>query len=768
MRKTAAISNRTVRLACLALGSLMLPSAAANAQNLDYKTAWVGNTFSGAAYTTIGGFIANKHVQLNVSDMCVDADGTLFTNSFWDEGGAEAGIYKNGDQVGHCIGMSHGWGRMAGFAIAADNAYVYADMTQNGDDGGDGGVRKNSNGLPVFPARGTQWYCIRRFHKNGTSAPFPTGYGDWSDMMILNTCTVNNNRYPDANAKGLAVHNGLLYVSDPYRSRISVYDLKALTGTPLRSFPVPSPGKIVFDASSHLWVLQGSQSAKLLCYSEDGHPLQKQILFKPGMVPAALAYNSASRRIMVADQGPEQNIKLYDPEHLSGVPTRAESTFGHSGGIHSGINGKVGPLKFFDPAGVGADKAGNIYVANTISSGGGPGISLESYTPYGKQNWALKCLEFVTCDDADPKNETDVYSSFKRYSVEYTKSGTANWSFAGFTQDRFKYPDDPRRHADFSGGVWVRWIHGIKYLFVTQQMGHEICVLRFNPESDGEIGIPYAYITGRYQSPAKDGWPAGQPGTAAKSTEWIWCDTNGNGKIDPGEYSYPAANSADIYDAGWGLWVDKHGDIWQCGHGHIRHFKMQLNSKGRPVWDYQPGHVELLNPPALPNGAQWKHGVNADNDDMDRIEYQSDSDTMYISGFTTDYPDNTNGEWGSVGRVVYRYDHWNGERTIHAGYPIVLPWGEKGSLTTKSMTVAGDYLFAVEARDPEVVHAYNVNTGKEAGTMQPGAEVGKRSGWVDANYGLRAYVRQNGEYLIFAEEDLYEKAIIYRWTPPKQ
>jgi len=45
--------------------------------------------------------------------MYVAPDGTIYTNSEWDEGGREAGIYKDGDVIGMLSEM-HGWGRLGG------------------------------------------------------------------------------------------------------------------------------------------------------------------------------------------------------------------------------------------------------------------------------------------------------------------------------------------------------------------------------------------------------------------------------------------------------------------------------------------------------------------------------------------------------------------------------------------------------------------------------------------------------------------------------
>ena len=60
--------------------------------------------------------------------------------------------------------------------------------------------------------------------------------------------------------------------------------------------------------------------------------------------------------------------------------------------------------------------------------------------------------------------------------------------------------------------------------------------------------------------------------------------------------------------------------------------------------------------------------------------------------------------------------------------------------------------------DPDV-------NGKEVGVMSPGTEVGKASGWVDVPFGISAFKRENGEYLVFVEEDARGKVLMYRWKP---
>src|SRR5689334_21585187 len=93
---------------------LALPLLAAQARAaLTYSVSWLGNSFPGA----------EKWVQQDIHALCVAADGTVYTNAGWDEGGREVGIYKDGDVIGRA-GHTHGRGFNGGEAIALNGRYV--------------------------------------------------------------------------------------------------------------------------------------------------------------------------------------------------------------------------------------------------------------------------------------------------------------------------------------------------------------------------------------------------------------------------------------------------------------------------------------------------------------------------------------------------------------------------------------------------------------------------------------------------------------------
>jgi hypothetical protein len=127
-------------VAALSVTSTPLP-------NISYKTSWIGNTFGGGS----------KWVQIQIAAMYVGNDGTVYTNSVWDEAGREAGIYKDGDAIGKASNL-HGWGRTGGEAVTANSKYLYIAMTQGAID---------RMVLQDYPPSKTNWYCVRRYNLSG-------------------------------------------------------------------------------------------------------------------------------------------------------------------------------------------------------------------------------------------------------------------------------------------------------------------------------------------------------------------------------------------------------------------------------------------------------------------------------------------------------------------------------------------------------------------------------------------------------------------------
>ncbi len=672
-----------------------------------YQTSWIGNSIGSG----------NLRIQNNIEAMYVSPDGTVYTNSHWDEAGTEAGIYKDGKII-NALGDTHGWGRSGGKAVTANSKYIYIAMTQ----GSSGNTKED------YPAAGTAWHCVRRYDLSGKPAPFPEGRGWDKSMLIVSSKN---------EVTGLVIIGSELYVSDFATNRIRVYDTETMKE--LRSFSVVNPGAIAVDKQKNLWIIQnknGSNPAKILYYSPSGKQVAKKIT--DIVEPTAIAIDPQGK-LLVAENGSRQQILIYD---IKDQPLQVGS-FGCKNGIYTGVPGEIRDLKLYGLTGVGTDAAGNIYInSNGFNKSG---TDLRKFAPSGKLLWRSLGLIFVDNADADPKTDgVDLFTKQEQYQMDYSKPAGKQWTYKAYTLNPFKYPQDPRLHTS-PDATFVRRIQGKPFLFLTDMYSSFLQIYRFNPTTDGKVAIPAGMFVGTNgaDKPFLNGnWPPYQP----EKGEWIWRDSNGNGRFESNEYD----TSKDYPHIG-GWWVDSKGDVWkalrtQDGIG-IRHYPLKgIDAKGNPIYSYNS--MEKQTTPQIFN-------------DLRRIEYFPQTDTMYLSGFTADHPafgDDT----GVVGSEIARFDNWSkGNRTPR--WRAVIPYDTTGKreVSTAAMSVAGDYVFAVTVKTAEV-YVYNATTGVEVQKLKPGPEVGSESGWIDIPYGIRAFRRSNGEYLVFVEENWKGKVIMYR------
>lgn len=677
------------------------PAASSNR----YTTSWIGNSFGGG----------DKWVQIQISGMYVAPDGTIYTNSEWDEAGREVGIYRNGDVIGKAEDL-HGWGRSGGVAITANNKYIYVAMEQSGID-------QKKDG---FPPKGTNWYCVRRYDLTGKTAPFPNGKGWDKSMLIVSQ---------KDELTGLATVGRELFVSDNAANKVRVYNTETMEE--LRSFNLVKPGNIAVDKAGNLWIIRDNQ---VVNYSKQGKQL-------PGVIsqldkPSAVAVDNRGR-LLIAENGKSQQIFIYD---IRNKP-KLIGTFGTKGGIYAGIPGVVKDLKFYGISGVGTDNWGNIYVSNDGFNRSG--VDLRSFSASGKLQWKLLGLQFVDNADVDPAtNGLNVYTKNERFAMDYSKPPGKEATYKGYTLNAFKYPQDPRLHTS-PDAPFVRNIQGKTFLYLTDMYGGKLQIYRFNKQTDGEIAIPSGMFVGTHPE-GKPALGSNYPPFQPSKGEWIWRDKNGNGKFESNEYD----KSEDYpYIGGW--WVDSKGDVWktlrtQDGVG-IRHFPLQgLDKNGNPIYSYSK--MEKISHPKIFG-------------DLRRIEYFPETDTMYLSGYTDDNPAINSDYAKLIGSEIARYDNWSkGNRKPR--YRIVLPVDKSAPpdvLNPAAMSVAGDYVFAVTVKKAEV-YVYDAKTGRQVKILKPGAEVFGETGWVDIPYGVRAFQRKNGEYLVFVEEDAKAKVIMYRFN----
>ncbi|MEA5617169.1 hypothetical protein VB711_04860 [Cronbergia sp. UHCC 0137] len=671
-----------------------------------YTTSWIGNTIGNG----------KLRVQNNIEGMFVTPDGTIYTNSHWDEAGAEAGIYKDGKPI-DLLDDTHGWNRLGGKAVTRDDKYIYMAMIQ-------GGMNHKTQD---YPPEGKNWYCVRRYDLEGKPAPFKGGRG-WDKSMLIASDT--------SEVTGLAIANNQLFVSNAEANQVTIYDTDKMEE--IRKFTVASPQAIAVDKQGSLWTIQrrdGDKFGKIVHYSPTGTRLSEEI--KDVITPTAIALDFQGK-LLVTENGPLQQVLIYNIKNSQPVQI---GTIGSKNGIYSGVAGEVQNSKLYGLTAVGVDGAGNVYVnSNGFNHSG---TDLRKFSPSGKMEWKLLGLIFVDNADADPKTDgVDVFTKQERYLMDYSKPAGKQWTYKAYTLNPFKYPQDPRLHTS-PDGTFVRRIKGKPYLFLTDMYNSFLEIYRFQPATDGKIAIPAGMFVGTNESnkpSIKGDWPPSQPTTG----EWIWRDGNGNGTFESTEYDrhkdYP-------YIGGW--WVDSKGDVWKTlrTKDGIRHYPLQgIDAKGNPIYTYKS--MEKDTTPVMFT-------------DLRRLEYFPETDTMYLSGFTAEHPAFED-DAKVVGSEIARFDNWSkGNRTPR--WRTVVPYDTTGKreVSTSSISASGDYVFTVTTKTAEL-YVYQASTGNLIYRLKPGPEVGGESGWIDIPYGIRAFRRSNGEYLVFAEENWKGKVLVYQ------
>lgn len=651
----------------------------------EVSQSWIGNSFDGK----------DSWVQMDISSLDVTPEGKVFTNSVWDEAGREAGIYQEGKVIG-LADATHGWGRKGGLAVATSKKYLYLSMEQNS-------IKNHKQ--EDYPQAGETWYVVRRYNHRGKPAPFAGGRGYDHSMLIINR---------QEKVSGLAVYEDKLYISDPSKDLVHIYQENFQEMTRLGSISTPNPGAITVDLEENLWIVN-QESGEINQYSSWGKSLDKSI--KDVVDPTSISIDNQGR-LLVAENGPRQQVLIYE---VKSSPELV-ATLGLKGGIYQENPGMIGDDRLYGLSGVDVDDAGNIYVS--LNGFNRSGAVLRQYKPNGELSWELLGLEFLDTADVDPYSQgQDVYTKDSHYVINYDDQGQ-KWRYQAYTVDPFRYPDDPRLHTQPTS-IFMRRIDGKKIMFLTDMYAKNLLIYHF----EGEIAVPAGIIAKKHTA-----WPTNQP----EAGMWLWLDENGDGHIQADEYQLLHDKNQDV----WGWEIDEKGNVWVATRKQgIWQYPFQgFNGHGVPVYNSESAeHMEMPEPFTS----------------IERIEYVTATDTMYLGGYTKDLP-KSSGEWGLVGTEIIAYDHWSSEKP-NLAWRIQLPHNlDNNHLEIiKAMDIEGDLVFAVSSRQAEV-YVYDRYTGSYLTTITPA-----ESGWIDIPYGIRVDKLESGEYIIFVEENAKAKIIMY-------
>ncbi|OJB50008.1 SMP-30/gluconolaconase/LRE-like region family protein [Burkholderia ubonensis] len=388
---------------------------------------------------------------------------------------------------------------------------------------------------------------------------------------------------------------------------------------------------------------------------------------------------------------------------LVGIPAQV-GTFGVQGGYldsTSGIKGQVGDKRFTRVAGIGKDAAGNLYVLNN-AWGGGWDLGRNGSTDLHAYSPAGALQWKLQALNFEAVAAPDPATDGAFfYSGANIYTGTAGGTFVANTIDPFTYPRDPR--------LDIRdYQRGQHFGQLVTVGGNRILV------ASGQNPANFNF----YYFNAASGYiaiPAGSlPGKPFNTTLQVTA----------------------------GFAIDGNGDVWAGlnGTNAITHYLMTgFDATGKPSWG---------KPTTIP--------VPATVAPVTRIVYQSDSDTMILAQGLAG-----NWDWTAMNGYIEVYHGWKAGNTSAPNPVITLT-----SPNPKSIAAAGRYLFVGYVHTVPNIDVFDLNTGSLVATLtnsNPAAmDVGND---VDSMYGIRAYLRSTGEYVITKDNYNGSSIVVYRWLP---
>ncbi|WP_114208806.1 carbohydrate-binding protein [Acidisarcina polymorpha] len=704
------------------------PSAPA----LNYTTNWLGNTLGGANISS-----SNQlgHIPLDMQGIYVTSNGTVYTNSNWDEGGRATSIFQNGTITS---ADANGGG---GQAIVVSGSTIY---------------ESNSSGVTNNPPCAAGGCGIQLLNASTLAALSTTISGD-SAVSSTGSAAIY----------GLAIGNGNLYAAINDQNKVDVISLSSNSVT--ATWNITAPGLIAVDSSGGVWISHKTNTALpnvngivndewgdfgtavIDHYNSSGTHINSITLPDSGEVRAL--WIDSNNNLYAGDENTDQNIKIYN--NILSSPTLS-GTFGTQGGVYtSSTPGVVAPGRFRFITGIGTDSSGNIYVSDDDY---GHGVLLSSYTSSGSLNWQVQGLEFVSLGAVDPNSETDFYDPYHHFHLNYSDQNSNIGTYYSDTFDPYQYTTDVRATGN-PNIAEVQYIQGSRFLLLSDQAGGYLQINRF--QSGSEITVPCAALDyGAFQNQYLDF--SVQP----TNGEFIWTDANGDGIIQSSEIAQPTSAAALApagqleHRDGNDFWMDTNGNLWQVnyyspdeGSIHIREYLFQgFNSHGCPQYNFNNLNI-YTNSTDFPQISGVSQVVYRPGD--------SEKGTIYIAGGAP-----SAGAFDQITRV----DNWSsGNRTPTWTNNIVWnPGTASGStlINPVSFSIAGNYIF-VDYNAVHYVLVYSTVDGSYVGEIDAGSDVGGDSniGNDDMWLSTTAFERSNGQYVITKEEDYQAKNLLYVWTP---
>jgi len=733
------------------LAALALCPAIAHAVSTTYATSWAANSLSG---------IDKNHIPQNTYAMYVTPSGVVYTASGYEEGSySEIALDTNGNLIG-TTGGTYG-----GYAVAVDGSNQWTSVYNDS---------KGEDMLIRYPL-GTGGSLSGQTSYTWDS--FQAGGGDPETQGL--------------DIRGMVINGTELYICDDSKNQILAFNTSTLHTDREWSLSF-SPGAITVDSAGRLWVVErifnstttndaDPTGVAIHCFtpgsgSTPGTEITSAKIETANVYPAGLAFDSVHNRLLVADNGQNQQIIAYT--NLESTPTVDTTffnsgTFGYTGGIYAGPTPGLlddpsagGTQRLHALSGVGIDTAGNIYVSldghyqsasdanpTPVFSDEYGATDIRKYSSNGTLLWSRYGNGYTQAGCIDPGTDgADLYTMREHYSLDLDRSVGNESTFKGYTVGRFgsPYNTDPLRSGGAGGGedsFCVR-LSGQPFLIVGGSAVYR---------KAGELWYPCGYIYRTNQYTLQSGLYGTNVYKRVK-----WYDANGDGIVQNSEVT-----DLGTADGAENPCIDANGNWWVAGTGptnnepiiHMYTY-LGLDGNGAPQWSNGTDYT-------VPS--MFVDTTGHGNAGVVECKYDSVNDVMYLCGYNSTYPYyvNNNTNYGSGHSIIARFNSWStGNRT--AAYTIVLPRDTQiFSQTTRidSFDIAGNYIFAQSGDSSVIVYDLTTGSATPIFTLSPGPEVGGYTGANDNYIHVHAFERSTGEYLVVCEENLYNKVIMYRWNP---
>gem|GEM_PF-2598150 len=489
-------------------------------------------------------------------------------------------------------------------AIATDGKHVYiaSDVGVSGD------MRDRNRKIVIWRVKAeTGEFDLWEGHGLMPGKPFQTGPIPFWEIINgdKQTPPAVDGIGDGANCRGIAVRNGLLYISLYRENAIEVWNTEKGEKAGMIN-NIPKPQGITIDKNGSLYVASEKDILKITTGSDGKSATKISKIIKDIAAPYGVAVDK-NGNIYVTDLGTSQQVKKFSN---SG---ELIWTAGKIGGRP--FHGKMEHNSFLFPAGITTDEMGNVYVGEDYAP-----VRVTILNQEGKitKEWigsmGVGAGLGIAVDEEDPSLVYAFYTSFTycgvmhmplvRYRIDYNKK---TWEVDGYWMGIVGHgggPEaydmnisNPRNIVWGNADTYIRHFKGHTYLFNGQNFNHPILRVQ------GYDIIPSACVgqTDRWLPVDLDkGYTLdanGNPAIRNSSRPFIWRDKDGDGLASSDEVEFFDEPKGMVGHGCWGGYIDYEMNVYlpdDTGTGNVYKIPcLGIDEKGNPIYSWANSEIVI-------------------------------------------------------------------------------------------------------------------------------------------------------------------------------